>query len=448
MGLNVVARTRTVSKRPAGRPTLRIEPLEARRVLSTVHAAALPSAGLISGTITNDVSGRGVGHIRVQLINADNHVLATTLTGPRGRYGFRVPADGPYVVHAIIPSRFVQASPQFVTTEPAGGYAINPATGQSYNGDSWNYRTGNNNPANGPVGPASWSTITTQGNAPFESPINLNGAPIDLSQYLTIHYASAAPTQVINNGSQIQAQFAANGADTITLAGISYNLLQLHYHDPAENLVNGTTYPMEEHFVNLSASGAETVVAVFLQLGAHNDALDPILNAASHSLTKPGDTTTSVGAIDFSGLLPTSRMGWFYEGSLTSPPLASPLNWLILSTPITLDYAQLQQYEAVASGAGFNPNARAIQPLDGRTVNQFNIDVNFQGQSIADANFTVAPASKTVGASTAGRARGAQALALTATAMEANSALSLQAAINQGTHPAGRLQLSDLPDVA
>jgi carbonic anhydrase len=36
------------------------------------------------------------------------------------------------------------------------------------------------------------------------------------------------------------------------------------YHDPAENHVDGYTYPMEEHFVNVSASGAVAVVAVFL----------------------------------------------------------------------------------------------------------------------------------------------------------------------------------------
>jgi carbonic anhydrase len=61
----------------------------------------------------------------------------------------------------------------------------------------------------------------------------------------------------------------------------------------------------------------------------------------------------------------------------------------VLSQPITLDSAQLKQYEAVASGAGFLPNARPIRPLDGRQVNQFNFDVNFQNSSVAGPNFSL-----------------------------------------------------------
>ena len=79
----------------------------------------------------------------------------------------------------------------------------------------------------------------------------------------------------------------------------------------------------------------------------------------------------------------------FYEGSLTTPTLAQPVNWVVLSTPITLDSAQLKQYEAVAKGEGFLPNARPTQPLDGRQVNEFNFDVNFQSQSVAALNFTL-----------------------------------------------------------
>ena len=144
------------------------------------------------------------------------------------------------------------------------------------------------------------------------------------------------------------------------------------------------------HFVFESAAGAETVLAVFLQLGAHNDALQPILDAARASLTTPGSSTTISTPIDFAGLLPPSMQGWFYQGSLTTPALSQPVNWVVFSTPITLDYGQLQQYETVAKAGGFLPNARPVQPLDGRQVNQFDFDVNFQNQLVASLNFTLA----------------------------------------------------------
>ena len=191
------------------------------------------------------MNGKGVGRVKVQLFNANNQVVATTATGPRGVYGFRVLKQGTYVVHEVAPRRLVQTSPLFATTAPVGDLAIDPATGKAYTGASWNYHTGNNNPTNGPVGPPSWSTITTQGDEPFESPINITAAPIDLSRYLTINYAPAVPTHILNNAAQIQTQFAANGTDTINLAEVTYNLSQFHYHEPAENQVDGVTYPME-----------------------------------------------------------------------------------------------------------------------------------------------------------------------------------------------------------
>ncbi|WZO99100.1 carbonic anhydrase family protein [Isosphaeraceae bacterium EP7] len=367
-----------------------VEHLEDRMVLNGSQHSALARAVSISGRITNEVTGRGLGGLTVQLFDADGAKAATTKTGPLGRYAFKGEKPGAYVVHVETPKAFVQTSPTFTNIAPVGAYATNPATGQLYTGVSWSYHTGNNNPENGPVGQDGWVTIAPEGNAAFESPINIKGEPTDLSQYLTINYAPATPKAVINNGAQLQTQFTANKADSIELNGVEYDLSQFHAHDTAENEVNGYHYPMEEHFVNVSSTGAETVVAVFLQLGAHNDSIQPILDAATANLTTSGSSTTLSAPLNFAGLLPSSTQGWFYSGSLTTPPLSQTVNWLVFSTPITLDSAQLKQYEAVASGAGFLPNNREIQPTDGRQVDQFNIDVAYAGATVGGADFTLA----------------------------------------------------------
>jgi carbonic anhydrase len=387
------------SSRPAIRPAL--ESLENRTVMNAsptkqavVHTLAKASVTAaqttpytISGRITNDVTGKGVGHVRVQLINPIGLVSQTTFTGPAGNYAFKVKFNGPYVVREVTPKGFVQTGPTFASTAPVGSYA--PGRGMS----SWNYKTGNNDPNLGPVGPANWSTIAPEGAQPFESPINITGPTIDLGQVLTVNYANSVPSHIINNGAQIQVQFPAGSGDSITLGGQQFNLSQFHYHDPAENQVDGVTFPMEEHFVNVSASGAETVLGVFLQVGAHNDALDPILNAALASLTTPNSSTTISTPIDFAGLLPTSMQGWYYQGSLTTPPLSQVVNWLVFATPITLDFGQLLEYQTVANDAGFLPNARTIQPLYGRQVNEVDYDIfPTTGSNVSGLNFSVAPA--------------------------------------------------------
>jgi carbonic anhydrase len=339
--------------------------------------------GTITGTVSNTATGRGLARVRVQLLNGNGDVVATSATGGLGRYMFQVRQNGPYVVRAVTPPRWMQTSPTFAYTASQGSFAA------GFGDNSWNHATGNSNPDFGPVGVYAWDTIAPAGDLPFQSPINIAAPPIDLSQFLSINYTNAVPHQIINNGHEIQVQFTGSSAGSINLGGTEFELSQFHFHDPSETTINGHGYSMEEHFLNTSAAGAQTVLAVFLQLGAFNPSLQPILDAATAHLTTPGSSTTISQPIDFAGLLPSSMEGWFYEGSLTTPPLSQPVNWFVFSTPITLDFAQLQQYEAVAEDSGFLPNARPTQPLDGRQVNQFNFNVNFQNQSVAGLNFTL-----------------------------------------------------------
>ena len=385
-------RSKSKAQTPPRRHELRpsVDALEARLTLSSaasIHAAALVHAqatiGTISGQVTDQTTGGGVRRVKVELFNANGWAVSTTHTNAFGQYHFRVRRNGPYVVHAVAPRLEKQVTPTFPNVAPTGSYA--PGAGSS----SWTYNGTNTNPANGPVDPFAWDTIAPAGNLPFESPINLKTRYTDLGSVLSLSYNPAVPTQIVNNGHQFQVQFpSTNTADTIKVNGVSYSLAQFHYHSPSETQFLGRTAPLEEHFVNVSAAGAETVLTVFLQVGAHNDALDPVLNAAVANLTKSGSSTPGTTAINFAGLLPSSTNGWFYEGSLTTPPLSQPVHWFVFATPLTLDAQQLAAYQQVATAAGFDPNARPVQPLDGRRLNEFNYDVNFQNTSVAGLNFT------------------------------------------------------------
>ncbi len=310
--------------------------------------------GTISGDITNAANDKAMKDIRVQLIGPRGRLVRSTWTNACGEYQFGINTNGPYVVRAVIPRQFVQTSPTFVGTAPSG-------SGE---------------------------------NLPFQSPININVPPIDLSKYLTIAYNNTPDGQVINTHHDINVKVPSTGSDSIDVGGRAFKLAAFHYHDPSEDQVDGKAYSMEEHFVNKNAAGAVSVLGVFLQLGAYNPALQPILDAASADPPSSGTTTTST-PIDFAGLLPSSMQGWFFQGSLTTPPFSRTINWFVFAMPITLDSAQLAQYEHVAEASGFLPNARPIQPLDGRQINEFTYNVNFQNQSVTGLNFTLAQRPKT-----------------------------------------------------
>ncbi len=364
------------------------ESLEARTVLSTVAGPY----GTISGAVLDTATGHGVPSVQIDLFNSANRLVAKTRTNAAGLYLFSVTAPDAYVVFEVLPKGFIQQTPTFALTPPVGSFNTATAgTTSASQSASWNYGFGIT-PAAGPVGPYAWDTIAPQAAAPFESPVNIPRGvrPIDLSGILSIDFTPSVSTDIINNSHQIQVQYPTNNPkDFITLGGVPFDLAQFHYHDPSETTVAGKRYNMEEHFVTMSATGAESVVAVLLKLGRHNNALQPILDAATASLSKPNTKTTLSSAIDFSGLLPGNLSGWFYVGSLTTPPVSQPVNWLVLATPITLDANQLAQYEAVASASGFLPNARPIQPLDGRMVDQFGNQVVFAGPGLAGVNFNV-----------------------------------------------------------
>lgn len=347
-------------------------------------SSARPPFETIRGRITSEETGRGIGQVRVDLIDSDGDLVRSTRTGPGGRYAFHVRWPGAYVVRQVVPRRFIQTSPTFLFDEPTGEYA--PGRGPS----SWNYRTGNDDPANGPVGPPHWDTIAPAGELPFASPIDLTGPSVDLGDFLSIEYSPAVPKAIVNDGAQIQVQFDASPSGAISAGGEDFALTQFHFHDAAENALDGQVFPMEVHFVNASSGGAETVVAVFVRLGAHNDAFDPILDAATADLGRPNTSTTIGSAIDFAGLLPSRTEGYFFQGALTTPPLSGPVNWFVFATPITIDYAQLQRYEAVAALSDFLTNNRPLQPLDGRQLNEFTVNLVFSGKAIRDVDFELA----------------------------------------------------------
>ena len=163
----------------------------------------------------------------------------------------------------------------------------------------------------------------------------------------------------INNGHTIQINYA--DADTLTLGGISYRLVQYHFHSPSEHTVDGKHFPMEMHMVHKSADGKLAVVGVFIAEGAHNKAFDPVW--ANLPAQKGVETHFPAVKVDVDALLPTARTSYRYDGSLTTPPCSEGVNWIVMTTPIQLSGEQVAAFTRL-----IKDNNRPVQTLNGRTI--------------------------------------------------------------------------------
>jgi len=190
-------------------------------------------------------------------------------------------------------------------------------------------------------------------------------SPIDLAQANTVGQIAvsaaykAAPLTILNNGHTVQVNFPAGS--TLTSAGHEFYLLQVHFHTPSEEAINGKRFPMVAHFVHKDAKGALGVLGVLFEEGAANAELAKII-AAAPKYEKAAASVAGV-VINPADLIPSTLNVYRFQGSLTTPPCSEGVNWHVAQATVT---ASADQIRAMTSIMG--NNARPIQPLNGRLV--------------------------------------------------------------------------------
>ncbi|HTV18370.1 MAG TPA: carbonic anhydrase family protein [Polyangiaceae bacterium] len=196
----------------------------------------------------------------------------------------------------------------------------------------------------GELGPERWGQIDAEfaacGSGTRQSPIDI---PADIApgefHSLAFDYAPA-PATLVDNGHTMQVNLTA-GASELAIDGEIYSLVQFHFHAHSEHAVDGTFKPLELHLVHRSASGALAVVGVFLDVGAENTALSPIFAGMASASLIPSALEADV---DPSELLPASRLGWAYSGSLTTPPCTEGVGWHLMSSALQVSEEQLEAF--------------------------------------------------------------------------------------------------------
>ncbi|MGO4716597.1 carbonic anhydrase [Bradyrhizobium sp. 2TAF24] len=236
------------------------------------------------------------------------------------------------------------------------GLALCPlcaTAGVAAEGAHWSYE--------GAEGPAHWGDVDAASKVcsvgSQQSPIDITSSVRAELPPLAIDWKGGVDT-IVNNGHTIQVN-AADGS-TLKVAGASYKLVQFHFHRPSEHLIDGKSFPMEVHFVHRNDAGALAVVGVLMTTGQANAAFKAVTAAMPQAA---GPAVKAPAAIDPAGFLPAGRNYYRYAGSLTTPPCAETVEWLLLTTPVEVAEADVASFAKL-----YAMNARPVQKVNRRDV--------------------------------------------------------------------------------
>ena len=193
-----------------------------------------------------------------------------------------------------------------------------------------------------------------------QSPIDLSAAKKGSPAPVGFDYGEAE-IELENNGHSVEAVVAPGS--TVEIDGTGYGLLQFHFHASSEHLVDGTSFPLEFHFVNEADDGGLAVFGVFAERGRENPAFAELTEDLP---SEEGDVGRVAETVDVEALLPDDPGNadrWSYPGSLTTPPCSEGVDWFVFTDPIEMSSEQIVAFTDV-----YADNHRPIQPLNDRTV--------------------------------------------------------------------------------
>jgi len=236
----------------------------------------------------------------------------------------------------------------------AGAFALVAGTAFASGGAHWSYE--------GHEGPENWGTLSPEyemcGKGMNQSPIDLTGMIEAELAPIAIDYKESA-LDVVNNGHTIKASYDAGS--TITVNGHTFKLLQVHWHTPSENHIEGKSFPMEAHFVHSDDAGNLAVISVMYEEGAENAAIAPVWD---NMPAMSGNTSKGAAKISAMNMLPESKDYYRFNGSLTTPPCSEGVLWMVMKAPVTASVAQIEKFH----GTFHHDTNRPVQPVNARPV--------------------------------------------------------------------------------
>ncbi|MDP2868865.1 carbonic anhydrase [Methyloversatilis sp.] len=215
----------------------------------------------------------------------------------------------------------------------------------------------------GEFGPQNWGKLKPEwaqcSEGRTQSPIDIReGIKVDLPP-ISFDYKTSYFT-IIDNGHTVQVNVGEGSS--FTVSGKRYDLVQFHFHKPAEERINGKSYEMVAHLVHRDVDNKLAVVAVLLDRGDESSIFNTLW--AYLPLQKNVESTPDV-SIDLAKLLPEKREYFTYMGSLTTPPCSEGVTWIVLKQPHLVSAEQIGVF-----GHLYRNNARPVQAANSRLIKQ------------------------------------------------------------------------------
>ncbi|MEN3274682.1 MAG: carbonic anhydrase [Massilia sp.] len=217
----------------------------------------------------------------------------------------------------------------------------------------------------GEFGPENWGKINPAwsqcGTGKRQSPIDIrDGMKVDLAE-IDFNYGPSSFTE-IDNGHTVQVNVGSG--NFMTVGPETYELVQFHFHRPSEERINGKGTEMVVHLVHRGAGGKLAVVAVLLERGKANEAIQTVWNNIPLEKGQLGAPGLEIDPLE---LLPNQREYYTYMGSLTTPPCTENVLWMVMKQPMTASPAQMALFSRL-----YPLNARPVQASEGRMVKESN----------------------------------------------------------------------------
>ena len=219
----------------------------------------------------------------------------------------------------------------------------------------------------GNAGPQAWADLKPEfslcGNGQRQSPIDIRGGlAVDLEP-VRFDYR-ATPFGVIDNGHTVQVNLSPG--NSIEVDGKRFDLVQFHFHRPAEERIDGRAFEMSLHLVHKDEQGRLAVVAVLFDKGSDKASRQPEVQKVWNSLPlERNQESTARAPLEMGGLLPDDRRYVTYMGSLTTPPCSEGVRWIVMRQPVMLTPEQIGIFARI-----YPMNARPLQSAAGRRIIQ------------------------------------------------------------------------------